>query len=342
MAIACPQCHTPNADGSRFCSGCGGALAASAAPLPLGSDADGVACDDCGHVNPPGTRYCASCGYSLVGTVIVSRREMSLPPVQAAPVTPPPSHPDEDTFDPLSAPTQAMIEPPGRFSEMATPPAAPPPRSRTGLWILLGLAAVALAGGGWWLTRPAEAPADVAAVPPPPVTAPAEPPPPAPAPAPPPAPEPAPEPPPPPPAEPPPPATPPVAETAPPPPAAADQAAARAAARERAARLRAEREARARALAAQREQEAASLRAEQEAARLRAEQAARAAAAAAAAKPAPAPAPVQRQTVAQACAGTNLLTRGACEQRECARPEQVNDPVCVQLRAREQRRLFNQ
>ena len=116
--------------------------------------ATGVSCDDCGFLNAPGTRYCAKCGYSLVGTVIVSRRDAAsgapaapsvapAAPAVAARVSPAPaSDADSDTYDPLSAPTQAMHmgsgEPAGRFSQMAAAPdgAAAAP-SRSGLWIVM-------------------------------------------------------------------------------------------------------------------------------------------------------------------------------------------------------------
>jgi len=56
----------------------------------------------------------------------------------------------------------------------------------------------------------------------------------------------------------------------------------------------------------------------------------------------PAPPPERAKTVTELCAGSNLLTRGFCEQRECRRGELASDPVCVKLRDAEQRRLFQQ
>ncbi|MCW5663385.1 MAG: zinc ribbon domain-containing protein [Piscinibacter sp.] len=177
MPIACTQCGTQNADGARFCHACGTALAGQGQATPLESSAfDSVACDDCGHLNAPGTRYCAKCGYSLVGTVIVSRKDLHMPPVAAAPVTPPAAPaprgrvptPDEDTFDPLHAPTQVMgaETAPGRFSAMAaagTAAAAPPPPGAgggKGALIAIVIAVLVLGGAAaWWFTRPAaEAP----------------------------------------------------------------------------------------------------------------------------------------------------------------------------------------
>lgn len=57
---------------------------------------------------------------------------------------------------------------------------------------------------------------------------------------------------------------------------------------------------------------------------------------------APQPAPERPKTVGESCAGGNLITRGFCEQRECRRSEHANDPVCAKLKDAEQRRLFQQ
>jgi hypothetical protein len=51
----CPQCQTPNHDGSRFCVGCGASLAPE---LP---------CPACNALNPLGNRFCLQCGSSLAG-----------------------------------------------------------------------------------------------------------------------------------------------------------------------------------------------------------------------------------------------------------------------------------
>ncbi|HVO29841.1 MAG TPA: SPFH domain-containing protein [bacterium] len=51
--ITCPSCHTANAAGAKFCSGCGKGLAA------------GAACPKCNAVNAPGAKFCNSCGTSL-------------------------------------------------------------------------------------------------------------------------------------------------------------------------------------------------------------------------------------------------------------------------------------
>lgn len=64
------------------------------------------------------------------------------------------------------------------------------------------------------------------------------------------------------------------------------------------------------------------------------------------AAPAPPPAPVQEpvrpRSVAESCAGSNLLTRGFCEHRECGKPELAGDPVCVRLKEAEEARRSRQ
>jgi hypothetical protein len=75
-------------------------------------------------------------------------------------------------------------------------------------------------------------------------------------------------------------------------------------------------------------------------------------AAAPAAEPAPvapapvpvtaAPEPVRPRSVAELCAGNSLLTRPFCEHRECAKAEQSGDPVCVRLKEAEEARRFRQ
>lgn len=398
MTIACPRCQAQNADGARFCRACGTVLA-DAAPPPVDTSAAGVACDDCGHVNAPGTRYCAKCGYSLVGTVIVSKRDSTYgglqglttaptpadpapPATQAAPpaapapaptpapqpswMAPPPArgtrvHEDTDTFDPLSAPTQVMHNGADGHGGAPTAPAAEPfsgaapPSSRTGLYVVGGLLALAVvAGAGWWLMKPgaapssptsatapaAPAPTEPAAQPPAPAapaptTAVAEPPPSASVPPPVAAPEPAP-------------VTTPAAAAAPPvqapapvqataptaaPPAAvatSDRDAARKATREKAAR---DREAKARAATEAREQDLARQRAAQDASRSAPPPAAPVAVA-----PPAAPAPLP--TVKEMCGGRNLISQGLCEQRECRKAEHAGEAFCKQLKEAEERRLY--
>lgn len=58
--------------------------------------------------------------------------------------------------------------------------------------------------------------------------------------------------------------------------------------------------------------------------------------------PAPVQEPVRPRSVAESCAGSNLLTRGFCEHRECAKAELAGDPVCVRLKEAEEARRFRQ
>lgn len=52
--------------------------------------------------------------------------------------------------------------------------------------------------------------------------------------------------------------------------------------------------------------------------------------------------PVRPRTVAELCAGNSLLTRPFCEHRECAKAEQAGDPVCVRLKEAEEARRLRQ
>jgi class 3 adenylate cyclase len=49
--MRCPQCHTENKAGRKFCAACGEALA--------------LACPACSFVNDPGDRFCGGCGQAL-------------------------------------------------------------------------------------------------------------------------------------------------------------------------------------------------------------------------------------------------------------------------------------
>ena len=49
--MECPSCHTAIPEGSKFCMGCGAALAAG--------------CLSCGHGNPAGAKFCLQCGQKL-------------------------------------------------------------------------------------------------------------------------------------------------------------------------------------------------------------------------------------------------------------------------------------
>ncbi|MBN1259467.1 MAG: FHA domain-containing protein [Anaerolineae bacterium] len=59
--VLCPNCHSPNRPGSRFCVRCGGALGGA-----VGATGS-AACPNCGSPIPPGSSFCASCGTALAG-----------------------------------------------------------------------------------------------------------------------------------------------------------------------------------------------------------------------------------------------------------------------------------
>jgi hypothetical protein len=107
-------------------------------------------------------------------------------------------------------------------------------------------------------------------------------------------------------------------------------------ARDKARREKAEADARARQQA-QREQELARLRADQEAdARRRADE--RQQARPVAPLPQPAAPTTASQTIQEICGGRNLISRGICEIRECAKPAHTGEAICKEIKAREERR----
>jgi len=57
--VECPNCHTVNSEGAKFCSSCGTSLAP-----PV------VACANCHAENPAGAKFCASCGQPLASADI--------------------------------------------------------------------------------------------------------------------------------------------------------------------------------------------------------------------------------------------------------------------------------
>ncbi|HEX6395422.1 MAG TPA: SPFH domain-containing protein [Acidimicrobiales bacterium] len=54
QGVECPNCHTENATGAKFCSSCGTSLAPAA-----------VVCSNCQAENAPGAKFCSSCGTAL-------------------------------------------------------------------------------------------------------------------------------------------------------------------------------------------------------------------------------------------------------------------------------------
>lgn len=260
-----------------------------------------LVCSKCRSDNADGALVCRHCGASLQAKPAWGRSLM----------------PDDDSFDPLSAPTLVMQHTaPASLPPIEESPLAEPPAHGTGRRKAVGVATVlVLAAGGIWLLRPGSdtppAPATVAR----PASA----------------------------------ATAidaaPVA-SAPAPTAAAAPSASMAVAPASAALPTQQA---ASAMGA----EAASVperrkRLPEPVTRPRAQQTLRAAPPAqavppaAAAAPASAPAPARLKTVAELCAGNNLLMRGFCEQRECRKAEFAADAACVKLKETEQRRLFQQ
>jgi hypothetical protein len=261
-------------------------------------------CSKCRTENADGALVCRHCGAPLPPTADWGRSLL----------------PEDDNFDPLSAPTLVM-----RHTEPSTLPpleqillpSTEPARRRRGL--LPGVAALVLmaAAGLWLLWRGEPAPSTPAPAPAAPATAASRPSaaPPAPS-----APAIA--------------AAPPAASAPEPPSSSAAPAAAAGALPPAAAPAPEQRKRLPEPVSRQRAQQAA----------LPASPAAQAVVEQPTPAPASAPAaqPERAKTVAELCAGLNLLARGFCEQRECQRAELAGDPACVKLREAEQRRLFQQ
>jgi class 3 adenylate cyclase len=78
--MRCPQCHTENKAGRKFCAACGQALA--------------LTCPVCGFVNDPGDRFCGGCGQPLT---VISPSELTRPATiiqpEVQPATPATSSP---------------------------------------------------------------------------------------------------------------------------------------------------------------------------------------------------------------------------------------------------------
>jgi hypothetical protein len=278
-----------------------------------------LVCSKCSAENADGALVCRQCGAALPPPGASWSRSLL---------------PDDDHFDPLSAPTLVMQH---------TAPAALPPIEETtvpmpvrgsGRTLLLGLATgVLIVAAGAWLLRPGDAPAPAAApatdsasasasgavsvAPPAPAASPSL-----------------------------------TAASAAPPPAAPAVASAPVAVPAAASAAPVQAAASTAPAAASAAVTDTRKRIPAPVARKRAMSAAPAAAPAASAAPAPAEpvaappvatvAPARPKTVAELCAAGNLITRGFCEQRECRRAEFMADPVCVKLKDAEQRRLFQQ
>ncbi|MEP6873098.1 MAG: zinc ribbon domain-containing protein [Burkholderiales bacterium] len=321
MPKGCSKCGTQNAVVAKFCRGCGNALSLPPVLPEVLSAATEVKCPVCGALNATSAHFCAHCGADQSDNTVPGAFHPAPEPIAVAPAAPSvfPKTPPRPAS--ARAAPRASIPPP------EPPLVSPPPTRPTGLWIGLGVVAVALIAGVWWFKSPhgsvaslnePAASAPVAAPIPLPITpAPAAVVDPAPLPAS--APEPA----------------------APVMPAAApvevDAASAAAHAKEKAAR-----EARAKALREQREQAASQAAADLDA-RKRAEELRARPVPATPPTPVQVPAPAtvaapQPRTAQELCAGGNPIAQGICEARECFRREHTDEALCKRLRAADDKR----
>ncbi|NOT55002.1 MAG: zinc-ribbon domain-containing protein, partial [Deltaproteobacteria bacterium] len=88
--MICPQCHTENKPGRKFCAACGQTLP--------------HLCSQCGFLNDPGDRFCGGCG-----AVLTSQSPSDVPsstfqaqdsqPLAPSPVSYTPAHLNQTTED---------------------------------------------------------------------------------------------------------------------------------------------------------------------------------------------------------------------------------------------------
>jgi hypothetical protein len=74
--MRCPNCHSENPDGKKFCSECGAGL--------LGR------CPQCGADNAPAAKFCGECGASLGASVIASEDALVAAPIDSSAPVPKP------------------------------------------------------------------------------------------------------------------------------------------------------------------------------------------------------------------------------------------------------------
>jgi membrane protease subunit (stomatin/prohibitin family) len=84
VQVRCGHCNALNPENAKFCSGCGQALVAPAAP-PAGAV---VACPECGTQNAATAKFCSNCGHNFVAPPAAPPPAAEGPP--PAPETPPP------------------------------------------------------------------------------------------------------------------------------------------------------------------------------------------------------------------------------------------------------------
>ena len=122
ISIACDSCRAPNAQGAKFCRGCGAPLAASATQPMTGS-----ACPACGQPAVGTQKFCRACGHPIAAS------------------DPMPSADSSTTAPPRLRPRQPEL--PVRSSPKSTAPNTQ--RRKIWSWAVAGglLAAVGIAGG---------------------------------------------------------------------------------------------------------------------------------------------------------------------------------------------------
>lgn len=129
----CNQCGKPTTPSDRFCMSCGATIP-SAPPQQTGAIPVPPApkfCQACGKQAAPNDSFCMGCGAPL--HIYAAATAPPAAPVPTPNVTPPPA--------PQWTPVPSV--------------AAPPPKSHSGIWIVLGLAIVAaIAIGIYFLSQP--------------------------------------------------------------------------------------------------------------------------------------------------------------------------------------------
>lgn len=143
MAKLCTTCDAENRDEAKFCKGCGGKFAFPAAST---ASVEGFGCPSCGHLNKAGAKFCSTCGGQTQASI--------LPPPPPPPAPPPtPRPPAAVDARPRQAVQPAAIIPQPRVQTQAQTPAdASAAPSRVGVWIGVAIAStVVVAAATWFL-----------------------------------------------------------------------------------------------------------------------------------------------------------------------------------------------
>jgi Meckel syndrome type 1 protein len=143
MTMQCASCGIENLDGAKFCRGCGGALADSAAAKP---EEGGTTCPACGNPCKPGVRFCNKCGHALQGAEPAPASTGPQPEAQ------PSGQPAAVENPPGDAPADAAPADGGGKAEF-TVPAAGAGQTRNNALIVGAVVAglVAIAAGAFYL-----------------------------------------------------------------------------------------------------------------------------------------------------------------------------------------------